>query len=347
MAIVAGSAATAADITQAVAASGNFLINGGFDFAQRQAPGTYTTIATDKYSADGWRVSSASASLQYLRQDVSGVTGVNTKYCGTFKQITNSGKFCIIQPIEHVDSVHLRGKVCTWQIKGSSSAAATVRMAILQGSATGTADVIPTTLVTAWGGVGTDPTWGAQIAIIGTATSLSVGTAFTQLNITGTIPADSKNVIAAIWTNALAAANWTLSLTEANLHPGAEVRPWIPRPYVLEKLLVQRQYQKSYPIDTSPGVAVSGHFRVPFIAVNTDYAIGAFPFPVEMRSAPVVTIYSQSGTSAAANEFLVGTQVASIGSVFSGVSGIYAIQKTSALVEGKGYTFNYVAESSL
>src|SRR5689334_7601271 len=35
----------------------NCLINGGFDFAQRQDPATLTTIAIDNYGPDRWRVS--------------------------------------------------------------------------------------------------------------------------------------------------------------------------------------------------------------------------------------------------------------------------------------------------
>jgi hypothetical protein len=346
MTLVAGSAATAADITQAVAQSGNFLINGGFDFAQGYNPAVFSTLTTNTYSADRWKVAIASASLQYIRENVSGVSGVNTKYCGTYKQITNTGKFVVFQPIENLNSVHLRGKTCTFQMKGSVSAAATVRMAILQGSATGTADVIPSTFVTAFGGVGTDPTWGTQIAIIGTATSFALGTAFTQMNLIGTIPANSNNVIVAIWTNALAAVNWTISLTEANLHPGAEVYPWIPRLYEQEMQLCKRHYEKSYPIDQQPGAVVTGVFRPTFIACNADYAIGCNNFSVEKMGTPTVAVYSISGTAAAVNELITGTQIAGV-TVFSEKQGIMYINKTGGFSTGSAYAFHFTAQSEL
>jgi hypothetical protein len=346
MALVAGSAATAADITQAVAQSGNFLINGGFAFAQRQDPATYTTIATDTYSADRWRVSMASASLQYCRLDISGVTGVNALYCGSFKQITNSGKFVVYQPIEYLDSAYLRGKTCTFQIKGSASAAATLRVGILYGSAVSAGNVIPNPFIVAYGGVGTDPTWGTKFAA-GTVVSFAVGTAFTQMNVTYALPATCKNVIAAVWTNALAAANWIINLTEANLHPGAEVYPWIGRAYEIEMQLCKRSYEKSYPIDQQPGVSLGGVFRPTFMAANADYATGCGNFTIEKAAVPTVTVYSSSGTANAVNELVGGAQVASIGSVYSGVNGIYMLNKTGGFSTGSAYAFHYTAQSEL
>ena len=50
----------------------NYLINGGFDFAQRQPPGTATTyrnLTARSYTADRWAVTNESASVTYQRID--------------------------------------------------------------------------------------------------------------------------------------------------------------------------------------------------------------------------------------------------------------------------------------
>jgi hypothetical protein len=151
---IAAGAVTTTKMASSARPLNNFLLNGGFDFAQRQTPGTATAIATDKYGPDRWRASSQSASLQYRRIDNSGspATGTTARFYGTWTQITNSGKFLICQPLEGSVTAPLRSRTIVFQVKLKASSAKTIRLAILQLSTSGTIDAIPATLVTTWGG---------------------------------------------------------------------------------------------------------------------------------------------------------------------------------------------------
>ena len=143
----------------------NRLINGGFDLAQRQTPGTLTTIADNGYAADRWRISRQNADLQYQRQDALAEASLTCQYYGTFKKITNDGKLAIFQILEGTDSVPLRGRTVTFQAKIKSAASYNFRMAILELQNAGTIDAIPASIISAWNSSGTDKTFGANVAI--------------------------------------------------------------------------------------------------------------------------------------------------------------------------------------
>jgi hypothetical protein len=228
-----------------LANSYNYIINGGFDFAQRQVPATLTTIADNGYSADRWRVTRENADVQYARVDATGESGLTSKYYGQFKKITNTGKMHVCQILESMNSISLRDKVVTFQIKMKASSAKTIRMAILELQTAGTADSIPATLVTAFGANGTDPTLGANVAIIGGALSKSVTTTWTAYSITVSVPSNSKNIICAVWTDSQFAANDILSLAEADCFVGsttydANPKAWTPRLMAQEMVLCHR-----------------------------------------------------------------------------------------------------------
>ena len=221
---------------------GNLLINGGFDFAQRQVPGTLTTLGTtDVYSADRWKVAWQNASIQYQRTDSVGVseTGITAERYGTFKQITNTGKFIVYQIIEGVNSQPMQGRAVIFQCKMKASASKTIRMAILELGSAGTQNTIPNPINSAFGADTVDPTWGANVTALGAA-SKSVTTSWTQFTVTGTVTATTKNLLVAVWTDSGFAANDTLSITEAGLFDGLNTQPWIPRLAQHELVLCNR-----------------------------------------------------------------------------------------------------------
>jgi len=207
----------------------NNVINGGFDFAERQTPGTDTTITDEKYSADRWRCTRENADLQYSRQDASSESGLTSRYYGKFTKITNAGKFAIYQPLEFRDSIPLRGRDVIFQVQMRASSAKTIKIAIIELEAAGTADTLPAAFVSAWNVDSTDPTLGSNLAVVDSVQSCNVTTSWQNFSVTGTIPSDSKNLILAIWSDAdFSAADW-LGLAEAGLYRGSTTQTWAPR----------------------------------------------------------------------------------------------------------------------
>ena len=68
----------------------NFLINAGFNYAQRLATPSFTTIVTDAYGADRFKCLSQNSSFQYNRADALGESSLTSSYYGVFKKIIDT-----------------------------------------------------------------------------------------------------------------------------------------------------------------------------------------------------------------------------------------------------------------
>lgn len=275
----------------------NFLVNPGFDFAQLQAPATLTTIADGSYGPDQWKCYRENADLQYRRVDASGESGITSTYYGEFKKITNAGKFLVAQPLEYLNTLKFRGNEISFQLKLKSDTARTFKIAIIELQSGGVSDTIPA-IVSSWNADGTDPTLGANLAVIGASLSCSVTTAWQTFNFTGTFPSTSKNLLCAIWSNADVAANGTLGVCESGLYYGTSVRSWCPINIGDQISQIERFVQKSYNVDTAPGAATMVG-DVAYVAPGTQAtAAPHVSYSTRMRATPTATIYSPiTGTS--------------------------------------------------
>jgi hypothetical protein len=272
----------------------NLLINGGFDYAQRQAPASATTIADQKYGPDRWKSYVENASLQYTRKDALGETGLTSQYCGYYQKITNAGKILIAQIVEGRNSVSLRSKTIIFQAKLKTDSARIFRMGILELQNAGTIDSVPAAL-TAPGSMGadtTDPTFGTNCAVITAAESKSVTTSWATYSISVTVPSNSKNIICAIWSDSDIAANGELWIAEAGLYHSDQEQEWNPRPVGEEIALCQRYYEKSYLLDTAPAtVTDTGLFDWISGSNASQNTIVTPTFLVSKRAAPTVTTW--------------------------------------------------------
>ncbi len=278
----------------------NYLINGGFDFAQRQAAATLTAVTDNKCGPDRWRVTRENADVQYQRVDATGESGLTSKFYGLFKKITNAGKFHVVQILEGVNSVPLRSKTVIFQIKMKASSAKTIRLAVLELQNAGTLDTIPGTLVTAFGADTTDPTLGANVAVITAAESKSVTTAWQSFSVSVTVPSNSKNLLCAFWTDADFSVNDTLSVAEAGLFYGDSIKSWIPRLTSQDLQMCYRYYWKTFALDSAPaqnfGVVGAIRFVAGKAGALSEY--GSAPYPVSMRISPTLTFFNPSATNA-------------------------------------------------
>ena len=265
--------------------SQNILINGGFDYAQRQVPGTLTTIAQDAYSADRWRISRENADLQFQQSDGLAEAGLTSQFFGTYKKITNAGKLMVYQIVEGINSVPLRGKTVVFSIQMKASSSKVIRMAVIELQSAGTIDSIPATLVTAWNANSSDPSLGANLAFISSAQSKNVTTAMQTFTMSVTVPSTSKNLICAVWSDSQFAVNDTLSLAEAGLYYGPSTG-WRARSAQQELALCARY---AWVVNAGNVIAFGQ-------AYSTTAAFVTLPLPSPMRAAP-------TGSLSAAGDF--------------------------------------------
>lgn len=262
----------------------NYIINGGFSFAQRQlTPDTLTTYATNTYSADRWKTYVENASYQYARVDGLGETGLTSQYFGEFKKITNNGKMFIYQIVEGRESVGLRGKTVIFQCQMKASASKTIRMGIFQLTSSGAIDSVPSPIVTAAGANSTDPTMGTNVSIITAAQSKSVTTSMQTFSVSVTVPATSKNLICAVWTDSQFTANDILYIAEVGLYVTSIVQGWKPRPTGDEIELCQRYFIAFGGDGISWAVFGMGMWY------STTLGYVEIHFPREMRIKPVLS----------------------------------------------------------
>lgn len=295
----------------------NRLHNGGFDLAIRQVdPATYTTYAPNTYSADRWKTYAENADYQYRREDALS-EGIASRYMGAFKKITNTGKMMIYQIIEGDETIFLRGRSVIFQLQMKASSTKTIRVGIFELQNAGTLDSVPSPIVTAAGANTVDPTMGANVALIGTASSFSVGTGWNLRSVTATIPSNSKNLIVAVWTDSQFAANDILYLAEAGLHFVTSTSAWKPRPMSLETLLCERFAVQPFDV-TQGNIINAGLFRE-----NTPNLIANIDFRVPMRAAPTLShnitgwnnALTPGATELAAFNFAAGANVTITGAL--------------------------------
>lgn len=331
----------------------NLLLNPEFAIAQRQVPATLTTYSSTTsrvYAADRWAMVNSVASLQFANFDaggVNGVAGLQARYYGIFKQITNPGKHVVFQVLDGTESNELGGRTVRFQFKAKNGAAgaATLRMGLLYIGTGGTVDTLPATIASAFGAAGTDPTWGTNLGVIAPVSCEANGTivnrgsaavdcvltsAFQRFSATFVIPAGTNylNLIPCIWTNALPAANDIWHISEVGFYNGAEIRDYFPRSFGDELLACQRFYSKSFPLLIAPAasasVASAGYGTCSIINRAGSGVAAAVQFdiqwPTRMAKSPTLTFFTPVAAGAVAYRH-TGTTPAAQGTTAVNTSG--------------------------
>jgi hypothetical protein len=311
------------DLSPAGLENQNLLINGGFQIAQRQVPGTLTSYALTTgrtFAADRYGMTIQTSSLQYARVDTNAApeSGLQARFYGQFKQITAVGKFAISQVVEGTNCLHVRGNQVRLQVKMKASAAKTIRLGLLQLTSAGTIDTIPAVFASAMGADTVDPTWGTNLALIApdvviqdtaatqairnSAVDCSVTTAWQMFGGIFTLPTNYKNLIPVIFTDAQFAVNDILNVGEHGLYDKVGAVDWEERPIDDQLEDCQRYFCKSFNVDTNPvqNGGLVGVFKSPVViagAVATSW-VGALAFPVPTRAAPTMTFFNPSAANA-------------------------------------------------
>ena len=261
----------------------NLLINGGFDFAQRQPTPVATPSIMFKYGADRWYLATetAYASCTYSRNLGVGEAGLTSKYYGTYAA-TATGKMALCQVLESTDTEGIRNRASIFQIKMKANVATSMRICAIGWSG---AQDAPTSPIASWNANGTDPTLATSWALLAPAQTMSVGTSWATFSWT-CIPNNMTNVAVIIWTaNQMVSGN-SFSVAEAGFYASVARRIWTPRPVALEFELCQRYFEKS-PGDIGLGMIISS-----MITTGNKSAQPWVPFQMTKRIVPTVTLKS-------------------------------------------------------
>lgn len=311
----------------------NYLRNAGHWFAQRQAPATVTTYSNltgRSIGADGWGITNENASATYQRTDTLGApeSGLTAQYYGQYIKTTSNGKLFVSQVIESKDVGKLKGRTVRFQCKLKTliGASATLKMSVIQLTSAGTVDAIPATFISAVGANGVDPTLGTSLAYLvpksgvtpdnATAqtsnVSCSVNTTWQRFGFVVDIPTTAKNIIIMIHSDSQLTATNGFAISESYLTEGYETQEWCPQSFSEEFLRVKRYYQKTFQYDVAPAqnAGLLGALRFPVTTVGAvaNSIIGVWNFPIQLRIAPITTIfYNPSASNAFARNVTMST----------------------------------------
>ncbi len=318
----------------------NYLINGGFDFAQRGNPnssvtptfnGSNISTSADAYGADRWKIAyqgANSSTVSYLRDRFN--TGQTFYNAGLITNNTGASKFAMYQIVEGLTSISLRGRTVTFQIvMTANTGTPIVRLGLIYLSTAGAIDTVPAALVpSTWGANSTDPTLGTNLVYIapasvparangtisGNAVSCTLAASATWQLFGGTfvVPLNVYNVIPALWLDSQIAAIRSIDFTQAILSDGDSLRDWLPRLPGQELELCERYYEKSYDVDTAPGTtSVQGLamiWSVGTVANTANY--GTAQYRVRKRGTPTAQTWSYNGALAKASDGTTGADQA-------------------------------------
>lgn len=303
----------------------NLIRNSGFWFGQRQAVNSATTYSNTTgraISADGWGITNENASATYRRADTATTpeTGMQGRYYGAFLKTTSNGKLCISQVIEGVDAIQLRNRVVRLQawMKGDG-ATPTIKFGLLELQAAGTIDTPPATFISAFNGGGTNPTFGANLAFLPSATptpgdnvsitsnvaSATLTSSWQRFSFAVTVSSNCKNLIPVFFSDQQITAAQGFDISQVSLTDGPEIQDWTPLSYELEYARVRRFYQRSFFSETTApaqNVGVNtGEFKS--IAGKATAVANAGFIPVRYAppirtSAPTITLYNPAAANA-------------------------------------------------
>lgn len=301
----------------------NLLPNGQFVVWQR-VQDAQGGIVDDSYTFDGCIALSNGNGIFALAQRTDDKPA-GAPYALRATVSTQNKKFGFLFPIEQADSLNVLGGVASLSFKAKvgsgNSTLATIRAAILTWSST--ADTITSDVVsgTNWAAADTNPTLASNWTYENTPATITLDSTWRTFRINNIAidTASGANVAVFIWVNDTdATATDTLWLADVKLEEGAVATAIVREPRSDHLRRCMRYFQKSYSQAVALGTATSAG-QLDGRKPNTSTVITnlGVRFPVVMRVAPSVTLYSPStGDSARVrNETVAEDKAAAAASV--------------------------------
>jgi hypothetical protein len=145
----------------------------------------------------------------------------------------------MVQFIEGQDCQHLHGQQVTVQARVQCSAAATIKIGVLQWA--GTEDQPTNDPVSSWAAT---PTWAASYSLAGSGSVALAASTWSDLRATFTLNSSFSNLAIIVWGSDVLAQNATLDLSAMQIERGATATPFEVRPVGAELALCQRYYEE-------------------------------------------------------------------------------------------------------
>ena len=271
----------------------NKIINGNFDYWQRGT--SNTSVVNAQYVADRWRTSLSGSTANVSRQEFTlGQTNVPNEPIYFHRTVVTSSagasNFCIFD--QNIESVRtLAGQTATLSFWAKADASKNVAVEFSQNFGTGGS---PSSAVNTIG-----------VSTCALTTSWQKFTVTTSLpSITGkTLGTNNNHSLGVfIWfdagssfnsrTNTLGQQSGTFDIAQVQLEAGSVATPFEVRPPGVELALCQRYYSKSYLPQVTPATITNAGVVFAVSQGTLNYLGTTIQFPVSMRAAPTLTIYS-------------------------------------------------------
>lgn len=271
----------------------NALMNGDFQVAQRGTSFVSTGIFVnndDAYVLDRWYILSDGNDAIDVTQNTAEAP-FSGGYCIALDVETVNKKFGIAQIIEKQNCNGLLGQTVTLSFKAKVSSTTkldNVKCAIVAWS--GTADVVTSDIVSAWGVEGTNPTLIANATYENTPANLNVTTSWRTFTVTAAVDtASANNIIVFIWSDVTdTTLGDFLYVTDVKLEAGSIATPYQREPSSTAFLRCQRYFVSAI---NTPGLFWhdAGNIATTYGLTGASFS-QRLTFRVPMRASPTVTI---------------------------------------------------------
>jgi len=345
----------------------NLIINGAMQVAQRATSVTGITTG-GYYTSDRWVISVTSAGTWTMNVDSSGPA--NTEFRKSSNVICTSADSSLAASDLFLFSQRIEGQNLQGIKKGTTAAESLSISFYVKSSNTGTYiceffDQDNTRQISKSYTINTANTWEKKTITVPPDTTglfdndnanslllifwLAAGSDRTSGTLNDSAWASSTNANRVVGQLNLANAvgnYW--AVTGVQLEAGSVATPFERRPYGTELVLCQRYYQKSYSQTVVPAtVTFAGAVQWVSTSTNTQANYQPIRFPVVMRAAPTVTLYSTvTGTSGRVRNFQTSTDLTA--SCFdAGDAGTFIQVATAPAATGQQLQAQYVAEIEL
>jgi hypothetical protein len=325
----------------------NRIINGGMDIWQR---GTSIAGTTTSFSADRWQSYRSVAGSTFSRQTVSDTTNLpNIQYCLRVQRDsgnTSTTTLNIAQNAETVNSIPLAGQkiaVSFYARKGANFSAAASNIQFVFRTGTGTDQN------------GLTAGFTGQVDLISQSTILT--TTWQRFTYTATVASNvSQFAIIMNYTPVgTAGAADFFEVTGVQVELGSVATSFSRAGGNIQGELAncQRYYQKSYSQGTTvPTNSVAGsEFHQGYTTLNQFFSCGQTRFPVIMRIAPTVTVYSYASSTTSVISNNNGTDLAANSGVPVTITDrLFTVQNQNAAGQaatGGGFIYQYAASAEL
>jgi hypothetical protein len=325
----------------------NPVINSAMQVWQR---GTSIPLTTTTYTADrmqGYRAVAGSTVSRQVTGDTTNLPSI--QYCARVQRDsgnTATGAIILLQSLESVNSIPFAGKTITFSFyarAGATFSSTSNQIGVVCASGTGTDQNILTGFT-------------GQANIVNTFSTLT--TTWQRFTFTGSVAATATQIGFYVTNTPVGTAGATdyFEVTGFQIDIGSVALPFRTYAGTIQGELAacQRYYAKSYPQGTTvPTNSSDGVQRL----ISGSYSpaggdiYGTINFPVVMRSAPTVTVYSYSSSTASMMSNNQGTSLAANSAVVLQVTdrqgGIYNNSGGSLGPQNGGFEYHYAASAEL